>query len=84
MVLVIRMDNIRGNIKSLKNLIFIWIVAIGFAAVMFTIGLIYDIGFAIIIAGVISVFSLIGIIYSASLVIRLENHLKYLEFKANS
>lgn len=78
------MENIRGNIKSLKILIVIWILAIGFSALMFTLALIYDIRFALIISCLTSVLSLIGIIYSASLVIKLENHLKYLEFRANN
>ena len=78
------MENIRGNIKSLKMLIIVWILAIGLSAVMFTISLIYDIKVALIIAGITGMLALIGIVYSAGLVIKLENHLRYLEYRTNN
>ena len=78
------MEDIRGNIKSLKMLIVVWILAIGLSAVMFTISLIYDIRVALIISGITGMLSLIGIVYAAGMVIKLENHLRYLEYRANN
>jgi uncharacterized membrane protein len=78
------MENIRGNIKSFRMLMVVWILAISFSAVMFTIALIYDIMVALIISGVTGMLSLIGIVYTAGLIIKLENHLKYLEYRTNN
>lgn len=78
------MENIRGNIKSFRMLMVVWILAVSFSAVMFTIALIYDIMVALIISGVTGMLSLIGIVYTAGLIIKLENHLKYLEYRTNN
>lgn len=78
------MKDVRGSIKSLKLLIIVWILAIGFSAVMLTISLIYEIRVSLIISLILGLFSLIGIGYTASLIIKLENHIKYLEYKANN
>ena len=78
------MEDVRGNIKSLKLLIIVWLLAVGFSAVMLTISLIYDIKVSLIVSVIVGVFSLIGIAYTSSLIIKLANHLKFLEYKVNN
>lgn len=77
------MEDILNNLKSMRMLIIVWLLALGFSAVMFTISLVYSIMPAIFISGITGFLSLIGIFYTASIIIKMQNHLKYLEYKAN-
>lgn len=78
------MKDFFSELKSLRLLIIVWLLALGFSAVMFTIALIYSLMISIIISGITGFLSLVGIFYTASAIIKLQNHLKYLEFKANN
>ena len=75
------MEELKGNLKLFKFLLTIWFTAILFSAVMYTFGLIYDINIAVILSGVTGVSALIGIIYTAYSIIRIENTLKYYKQK---
>ena len=78
------MEELVNNLKLFRFLLGIWFTAILFSAVMFTFGLIYEITIAIILSGVTGVISLIGIIYTAYGIIKIDNSIKYLKYKVEN
>lgn len=76
-------NDINKTIKQMKLLISVYLVSLFLSALMFTLGLIYDLIIPIICSGIVGLFSMIGIFYCASLMFRLDKHLEYLENKAS-
>ena len=75
---IIDFDN---TFKTLRAVMVIWLLAIFFSAVMFTLALINDLFIVIIISGVTGVLSLIGIFFTGYSLIKLSNSEKYLNYK---
>lgn len=67
--------------KTLRMVMVVWLLAIFFSAVMFTLALIYDLFIVIVISGVTGVLSMIGIFFTGYSLIKLSNSEKYLKYK---
>ena len=78
------MENIFDNLKTLKKIMSVWIIAIFFSSLMFTLGLIYEIKIVVILACITGILSIIGTLYSGYIIIRLENQSSYLKHKVES
>ena len=73
------MKELKGTLKTMYILIAIWLLAVLFSAVMFTMSLIYDVMISLIISGISGVLSCIGIFYSGYLIIRIKDVLNNME-----
>ena len=77
--MVIKMEFIKGNIKTLYILIVVWLLALLFSAVMFTMSLIYDVFISLIISSVTGVLSCVGIFYTGYMIIKIKTRLTNLD-----
>ena len=79
------MLNTQETIKTLRILNVVWFLAINFSAIMLVISLIINVIPSVILALIMGILSLMGIIYSEYLIIKINNQLKYQEYqKANN
>ena len=81
--MVKRMKELRDTKTTMYILLVVWLLAILFSAIMFTISLIYEEVITIIISGVCGVLSVVGVFYTGNLIIKIQNHQDYIESKAN-
>ena len=77
------MKELKGTLKTMYILIFVWLLTILFSAVMFTISLMYEEYIVTAISCVTGVFSSTGIFYTGYLAMRIENRIKNIENKEN-
>lgn len=73
------MKEVKGTLKTMYILVAVWLLAVLFSAVMFTLSLIYEVILSIIISGVTGVLSCIGIFYTAYLIIKIKEALNSIE-----
>ena len=66
------MKEFKGNLKTMYILLVVWLLALLFSAVMFTMSLIYDVLVVLIISCVTGVLSCIGIFYTGYILIRIK------------
>lgn len=71
------MENLKGEKSLLRMLNVVWILSLILSAIMFTIGLINTVIESIVLSGVTGVLSLIGVIYTGGLLIKIKNRMKY-------
>lgn len=81
--MVKRMKELKDTKITMYILLVVWLLAILFSAIMFTISLIYEVVATIVISGVCGVLSVIGVFYTGSLIIKIQKHQDYIESKAN-
>lgn len=60
-------------------LLVVWLLAVLFSAVMFTMALIYDVFISLILSGVIGTLSVIGIFYTGYMIVRIKTTLSNLD-----
>lgn len=77
------MKELKKNLTFFRFLMGIWFVSVLFSAIMFTLGLMYDISVAIILSCVTGLLSLIGIIYTGYCIIKIDNILEYKKRKGS-
>ena len=65
------MKKINEELKTLKMLLIVWFLALALASIMYTISLMYEVYFTIILSGIIGTCSVIGIFYTAFAIIRI-------------
>ena len=75
------MEGLNKNLSFFRLLMSIWFISIFFTAVMYTLGLLYNLNVVIILSGVTGLISLIGAIYTGYSIIRIKNSIKYFEEK---
>lgn len=62
------------------NILFVvWLLAVLFSAVMFTMALIYDVFVSLILSGVTGILSVIGIFYTGYMIVRIKTTLSNLD-----
>ena len=69
--MVILVKELKGNLRNMYILVVVWLLAVLFSAVMFTLSLIYDVFVSLIISGVTGVLSCIGIFYTGYVITRI-------------
>ena len=67
--------------KTLRMVLVIWLLAILFSSVMFTLALMYDLTIVIIISGVTGILSMVGIFFTGYSLIKISNSEKFLKYK---
>ena len=72
-----------NTFKTLRMVMVVWLLAILFSSIMFTLALMYDLFIVIIISGVTGILSMIGIFFTGYSLIKLSNSEKYLKYKLN-
>ena len=70
-----------NTFKTLRMVMVVWLLAILFSSIMFTLALMYDLFIVIIISGVTGILSMIGIFFTGYSLIKLSNSEKYLKYK---
>ena len=79
--MVIKMLGLKDSLVMFRFIMAIWFIAVFFSAVMYTLGLYYELNVVIILSCVTGLISLIGTIYTGYSIIRIKNGIKYLEEK---
>ena len=77
--MVIKMNEVKGTLKTMYILIVVWLLAVLFSAVMFTMSLIYDVIPSLIISGITGVLSCVGIFYTGFLITKINIKLSGLD-----
>ena len=73
------MKELKGTLRTMYILLLVWLLAILFSAVMFTISLMYETYFVTLISCVSGVLSSTGIFYTGYIAMKIENRLKNVE-----
>ena len=76
------MKELKGTLKTMYILLLVWLLAILFSAVMFTLSLMFEEYVVTAIACVSGVLSSTGIFYTGYIAMRIENRIKNMENKS--
>lgn len=75
------MKELKDTKTTMYILLVVWLLAVLFSAIMFTVSLIYEVVVTIVISGVCGVLSVVGVFYTGNLIIKLKAHHDYIETK---
>ena len=65
-----------STLKTMRLLFIVWLLAVLFSAIMFTMSLMYDVISSLIISSITCVLSCVGIFYTSYLIMRLESSIE--------